>query len=62
MDFVSALRQLVLYIIILSSKPRGRESVCLLKGEAREVHHHRLLIGAVGINPYLAFESLWQAT
>jgi glutamate synthase (NADPH/NADH) large chain len=32
-------------------------------GEAREVHHHCLLIGygADGINPYLAFESLWQA-
>ena len=32
-------------------------------GEAREVHHHCLLIGygADAINPYLAFESLWQA-
>ena len=32
-------------------------------GEAREVHHHSLLIGygADGINPYLAFEALWQA-
>ena len=32
-------------------------------GEAREVHHHCLLIGfgADGINPYLAFETLWQA-
>ncbi len=31
-------------------------------GEAREVHHHCLLIGygADAINPYLAFESLWQ--
>lgn len=32
-------------------------------GEAREVHHHCLLtgFGADGINPYLAFEALWQA-
>ncbi|MDP7297335.1 MAG: glutamate synthase large subunit, partial [Gammaproteobacteria bacterium] len=32
-------------------------------GEAREVHHHSLLIGygADAINPYLAFESLWHA-
>ncbi len=31
-------------------------------GEAREVHHHCLLIGygADAINPYLAFEALWQ--
>ncbi len=30
-------------------------------GEAREVHHHCMLIGygADGINPYLAFEVLW---
>ncbi|HAC86562.1 MAG TPA: glutamate synthase large subunit, partial [Gammaproteobacteria bacterium] len=32
-------------------------------GEAREVHHHCLLAGygADAINPYLAFEALWQA-
>ncbi|NND98357.1 MAG: glutamate synthase large subunit [Pirellulaceae bacterium] len=32
-------------------------------GEAREVHHHCLLIGygADAINPYLACEALWQA-
>ncbi len=32
-------------------------------GEAREVHHHCLLVGygADAINPYLAFEALWQA-
>ena len=31
-------------------------------GEAREVHHHCLLIGygAGAINPYLAFETLWE--
>lgn len=32
-------------------------------GEAREVHHHCLLMGygADAINPYLAYESLWNA-
>ena len=32
-------------------------------GEAREVHHHCLLIGfgADAINPYVAFEALWQS-
>ena len=32
-------------------------------GEAREVHHHCLLIGygADAINPYVAFEALWRA-
>ena len=32
-------------------------------GEAREVHHHCLLIGygADAINPYMAFEALWKA-
>jgi glutamate synthase (NADPH/NADH) large chain len=32
-------------------------------GEAREVHHHCLLAGygADAINPYLAFQALWQA-
>ena len=32
-------------------------------GEAREVHHHCLLIGygADAINPYLAFEAIWAA-
>jgi glutamate synthase (NADPH) large chain len=35
----------------------------LESGEAREVHHHCLLIGygADAINPYIAFESLAQA-
>jgi len=42
---------------------RTRISIILETGEAREVHHHCLLIGygADAINPYLAFESLWQA-
>ncbi|MFV1963890.1 MAG: glutamate synthase central domain-containing protein, partial [Pirellulaceae bacterium] len=42
---------------------RTRIGIVLETGEAREVHHHCLLAGygADGINPYLAFESLWQA-
>ncbi|MDH3585371.1 MAG: glutamate synthase-related protein, partial [Phycisphaerae bacterium] len=42
---------------------RTRIGIILETGEAREVHHHCLLTGygADGINPYLAFESLWQA-
>lgn len=42
---------------------RTRIGIVLESGEAREVHHHCLLIGygADAINPYLAFEALWQA-
>ncbi len=42
---------------------RTRLGLILETGEAREVHHHCLLIGygADAINPYLAYESLWQA-
>ncbi len=42
---------------------RTRIGLILETGEAREVHHHCLLVGygADAINPYLAFESLWQA-
>jgi len=42
---------------------RTRIGIILESGEAREVHHHCLLVGygADAINPYLAFESLWQA-
>ena len=42
---------------------RTRIGIVLETGEAREVHHHCLLIGygADAINPYLAFETLWQA-
>ena len=41
---------------------RTQIGIVLETGEAREVHHHCLLIGygADGINPYLAFESLWN--
>ncbi len=42
---------------------RTRTGLVCESGEAREVHHHCLLVGygADAINPYLAFESLWQA-
>ncbi len=42
---------------------RTRLGLVLETGEAREVHHHCLLVGygADAINPYLAFEALWQA-
>ena len=42
---------------------RTRIGIILETGEAREVHHFCLLIGygADAINPYLAFESLWQS-
>ena len=41
---------------------RTRIGIVVETGEAREVHHHCLLVGygADGINPYLAFETLWQ--
>ena len=42
---------------------RTQIGLILESGEAREVHHHCLLVGygADAINPYLAFESLWDA-
>ena len=42
---------------------RTRIGIVVETGEAREVQHHCLLVayGADAINPYLAFESLWQA-
>ncbi|HED34225.1 MAG TPA: glutamate synthase large subunit [Gammaproteobacteria bacterium] len=42
---------------------RTRIGLILESGEAREVHHHCLLTGygIDAINPYLAFEALWDA-
>jgi glutamate synthase (NADPH/NADH) large chain len=42
---------------------RTQIGIILESGEAREVHHHCLLVGygADAINPYTAFEALWQA-
>lgn len=48
---------------LVSQARRTRIGIVLETGEAREVHHHCLLtgFGADAINPYLAFEALWQA-
>ena len=42
---------------------RTQIGLVLETGEAREVHHHCLLIGygADAINPYMAFEALWKS-
>ena len=43
---------------------RTRVGLIVESGEPREVHHHCLLIGygADAINPYLAYEALWQVS
>ena len=48
---------------LVSTLARTRIGLVLETGEAREVHHHCLLIGygADAINPYLAFEALWHS-
>ncbi len=48
---------------LVAEHERTRIGVVVETGEAREVHHHCLLIGygADAINPYLAFETLWDA-
>jgi glutamate synthase (NADPH/NADH) large chain len=48
---------------LVNQAKRTRIGIIVESGEAREVHHHCLLVGygADAINPYLAFESLWQA-
>lgn len=48
---------------LVRSSKRTRLALVIETGEAREVHHHCLLVGygADAVNPYLAFESLWQA-
>ena len=48
---------------LVNHHARTRIGLILETGEAREVHHHCLLVGygADAINPYLAFEALWQA-
>lgn len=48
---------------LVARAKRTQIGIVLESGEAREVHHHCLLTGygADAINPYLAFESLWQA-
>jgi len=48
---------------LVASHQRTRIGIVIESGEAREVHHHCLLVGygADAINPYIAFESLWHA-
>ena len=48
---------------LVAKSKRSKVGILLESGEAREVHHFCLLIGfgADAINPYLAFEALWQA-
>ena len=48
---------------LVRAHARTRIGLLVETGEAREVHHHCLLIGygADAINPYLAFEALWDA-
>ncbi|HEX7237383.1 MAG TPA: glutamate synthase large subunit, partial [Gammaproteobacteria bacterium] len=48
---------------LVARAKRTRIGIVVETGEAREVHHHCLLVGygADGINPYLAYEALVQA-
>jgi glutamate synthase (NADPH/NADH) large chain len=48
---------------LVARAKRTRIGIVLESGEAREVHHHCLLVGygADAINPYLAFDALWRA-
>ncbi|MXW54286.1 MAG: glutamate synthase large subunit, partial [Gammaproteobacteria bacterium] len=48
---------------LVRNHDRTRLGIVVETGEAREVHHHCLLVGygADAINPYLAFEALWNA-
>ena len=48
---------------LVAHHARTKIGIVIETGEAREVHHHCLLVGygADAINPYLAFEALWDA-
>ena len=48
---------------LVAAHARTRIGIIVETGEAREVHHHCLLAGygADAINPYLAFEALWDS-
>ena len=47
---------------LVRKNARTRLGIVLESGEAREVHHQCMLVGygADAINPYLAFETLWE--
>lgn len=48
---------------LVKNHQRTQIGIVVETGEAREVHHHCLLTGygADAINPYLAFQALWEA-
>ena len=48
---------------LVAAHMRSQIGLVIETGEAREVHHHCLLVGygADAINPYLAFEALWDS-
>jgi len=48
---------------LVAKHARTQIGIVLESGEAREVHHHCLLsgFGVDAVNPYLAFEALWDA-
>jgi glutamate synthase (NADPH/NADH) large chain len=48
---------------LVRKSKRTQLGIVVESGEAREVHHHCLLVGygADAINPYLAFEALWRS-
>ncbi len=48
---------------LVRESKRTQIGIVVESGEAREVHHHCLLVGygADAINPYLAFEALWKS-
>ena len=48
---------------LVAQHKRTQVGIIVETGEAREVHHFCLLtgFGADAVNPYLAFEALWQA-
>ncbi len=48
---------------LVATSERTKIGIVVETGEAREVHHHCMLIGfgVDAINPYLAFEALWQS-
>ncbi len=52
-----------LHRYLVANTERTKVGIIVETGEAREVHHFCLMIGfgADAINPYLAFEALWQA-
>jgi len=59
----SLLASSALHRHLVANYQRTQVGIIVETGEAREVHHFCLLTGygADAINPYLAFEALWQA-